>query len=707
MSDEAGAYGPEAAVLLDRARDYFAAADGRFAAAFYAGLARHAGHDDVMARLDPAWSVCVHNEQQAQLRCLFDPDLDASAHRTKASGVGAIHAFIGIQTPALVDGYALYLERLLEHLQAWSGDPQEREQLRQILIMRLMADLNGQIQGQHRIAHAQQQAIAALAHIPETVTTFNDLARRLLEVLTDLDGVVAGTLTRPDGNGDLQFEIVVGQTARAHGPAMLGRQIIPSIHAETVRGQGPSGRAWRSGQVQAVPCIPAEPTLAPWHAFAQDLGYVALATIPIVDAAGRPQALLSVYHSWPGYFASPDRANLLNYLFVMLGTAWSRFTVVGPVVPHAVRAVYRQRLTERAVTMLYQPVIDLRSGHVRRVEALARLQGVDGALVSPGDFLPAFGEHELRQLFAVGVRQAFADLRFWEGQGLVTAVAVNMPMQALTDPEYLAITRAALHDLRIDPARLTLELLETGEAEHAHGGGVPAAWRALGVRLAQDDLGSGYSSLLRMEKIAVDDVKIDQGLVSTAAKAPRKALQFIHHLTRLVHDLGVIVVVEGLESPGLIEAATILGADAGQGYAISYPMPARQLSSWVAHFTLTVSAADPKTALGAYAAMIRQNHMLALADPWPALFQSIATEPCGLAHYVQTAGLDRQPLGEAYQRLLALARQETQSARYHHVYAEVEALLCTQILVEEGRDGVYAPQSAFRSRRRLRPRSVR
>lgn len=708
MADEAGAYGPAVAARLERVRDYFAAAHGRFTAVFQQGLAQHADGDDVMARLAPAWRAHIEDRQHAQLCDLFDPRLDAPTHRARAAGVGEMHAFIGIKTVALVDAYAVYFERLLEHIDAWPGVATEREALRQILTTRLMADLNGQIRGQHRIAQTQHRVIASLAAITETVTTFNDLVRALLTTLTGLDGMVTGSLARPDGNGDLQFEIIVGKTADTHGTIMCERQIVPTIHADTILGQGPSGRAWRSAQVQKISCIAAEPALAPWQDFAEAQGYRSLATVPIVDAAGRPQALVNLYHSWPGYFAATDRANLLDYLFAMLATAWSRFAVSGAVIPHAHRTTYRQRLTDKAVTMLYQPVIDLRSGRLRRVEALARLQGVDGALIPPGDFLPAFGAHELRHLYALGVRQALADVRDWERQGLVTAVAVNLPMAGLADPDYLATTQAALHDLCPDPQRLTLELLESGETDsHRPGGSVLAEWRALGVRLAQDDLGSGYSSLLRMEKIAVDDVKIDQGLVSTATKAPRKALQFIHHLTRLAHDLGITVVVEGLESAGLIEAATILGADAGQGYAISHPMPAHQLRHWVAHYTLPVAVDGPRTALGAYATLIRRNNLLVLADQWPALTQSIACQPDGIDRYLQAAGLDRGPLGVAHRRLSALARRGTGSARYHQRREEVEALLCARIVSEEGLPAATAARPAPRPRRRRHKATVR
>src|SRR3546814_1457066 len=91
------------------------------------------------------------------------------------------------------------------------------------------------------------------------------------------------------------------------------------------------------------------------------------------------------------------------------------------------------------------------------------------------------------------------------------------------------------------------------------------ALKALGFRLVEDDLGAGYSSLIRLRQWPFDRVKIDQGIVRRVADDPLRSLQFIRQLIRLGHDLELEVVVEGLETPGLIEAALILGADFGQG----------------------------------------------------------------------------------------------------------------------------------------------
>ncbi|HUW98258.1 MAG TPA: EAL domain-containing protein [Acidiferrobacter sp.] len=683
MNEDLDAYGPQAAALLKLTHGYFASLGEYCIAAFYEGLTRHAGPDGVITRLNPEQFAHTQAQQLGQLRALLDPHLNEQAHHEHAIQAGHIHAFTGIETTWLVDAYELYLKQLLRHIQKWPGTSEERAQLRQVLMTRLMADLNGQIRGQHQIAQAQQQATSLITHLPETTTTFSDFIRRVLETLVTLPGMKAGTLARPDGNGDFQYETVAGLTFESHVTSLADLQLIPSIHSDRPLGQGPSGRAWRSAQIQQTLAIASDPTLAPWREFARDLGYASMATIPINDAGGCPQALVTLYHGWPGYFATPNLANLIDRLYSELAIVFARSGRTSHVVPYEIRETYRERLIKGALTMLYQPLIDLGSGQLSKVEALARLNNPDSTYVSPGDFLPAFGEHELRRLFAMGLRQALTDLRYWEDHGLATSVAINLPAQALADREYLAIARDVLHDIPIETKRLTLELLETAEIDSRRdSGAMLSEWKALGICLAQDDLGSGYSSLIRMEQLAVDDVKIDQGLVSTAVLTPHKALQFIHHLTHLAHSMDVRVTVEGLEGAGLIEAAAILGADAGQGYAIARPMGARELLSWTHSSKLPLDPTHPQTALGAYAAMIAQNALIALASTRPGLLKSVVSEPCALSNYLDLRGLSDTPIGTAVTELLACAHDGTRTAWYYKARQRVEDLLCAHIRAE-------------------------
>ncbi len=699
MHDAIDAYGPRASEVLGRVRPHTEPLTRDLCAMFHRGLLARAGPGDVASQLTPDdfWE----NLGPHPLSRLLDPDLKEYTLRHSARETGRVLAYIGVENAWLVETFDELISGLRRPIEHWPLPEKESRFLQDLLVSRLMASLGGIVAGQRQVLKGQQRVVGAITHLIETCTTLSDLARALLETLLTLDGMVAGTFAKPDKNGTMQYEIVVGATTERHASTFANYQRLPNIHGDNPLGRGPTGCAWRSGQIQRCLTIIREPLLAPWHEIARELGYVSYAAMPILDTNREPQAVLSLYHSAPGYFLTADRNTLLDRLRSALSVAIPRLSRHTASIHYTARADYRERLAQGALTLLYQPVVDLKTGRLAKVEALARLNNADGTHIAPAHFLPAFGASDLRRLFALGLRQAITDLRQWEACGLLTVAAINLPAQALSDPEYLAIAKSMLNEMPTDPSRLAFELLETDDVDPGETArGLLAQWRALGVHLAQDDLGSGYSSLLRMERLAVDEVKIDQGFVGTAARSPRKALQFIHHLTRLAHDVGLSVVVEGLESRGLIEAATILGADAGQGYAISRPITANTLPSWSRDFRLSVTPEKPFTALGAYATLLLRAALLSLARTRVTLVRHVVAEPCAIATYIETMAPGNVALNEAYRILTETIRDGVDPDRYEEAHRQVEHLLCAQIRREENADHPDEGEETRLSRRR-------
>ncbi len=676
MTNEAlDPFGTQAGCLLRIARRYVSGINEELISAFYRGLFRRAGPKDVIALLTPEQFAQTQARPLAQLRAILDPDLDRKTHEREALEIGHIYGFLDVKTSWLVDSYALYLERLLQNLGPWIGEPEERVRIRSAVTMRLMSSLSAQVRGREMLARAEQEAISQISGLLQGTLTLNDLIRQALNILTDLPGMATGVFARPDSRGDIQYEIVAGQNTDCHVASLVDAKLLPSIREDDPRGRGPAGRAWRSNEIQQSASIGSDPALTIWHEYARHFGYASVTAIPLADATGSPYALLTLYHGWPGYFAAPQRTNLLKQVRAALEAAIAREATPRRVLSYSTRLAYREALGRGDLVMLYQPVVDLRTGALVKVEALARLDGHDGTYVSPADFLPAFGEHELRQLFALGLRRTLFDLQDLKASGLTTSAAVNLPTQAFADTEYLGIAREILHEFPTEPERITLELLETGEIDTKQARAqVLPQWKALGVKLAQDDLGSGYSSLVRMEQLGVDDVKIDHGLVRTAARAPHKALHFIYNLTHLAHDVGIRVTVEGLESEGLIEAAGILGADFGQGYAIGRPMAPRDLLHWQ-HPPLAIEPHRPRTALGAYATMIMRDTLIGLAGPRTEFWKAILTEPSGIGYYLRTQGLENTALGHAHAGLQRCAQGGPGTTLYREAHRTVERLL--------------------------------
>lgn len=123
----------------------------------------------------------------------------------------------------------------------------------------------------------------------------------------------------------------------------------------------------------------------------------------------------------------------------------------------------------------------------------------------------------------------------------------------------------------------------------------------LGVGLAMDDLGSGYSSLQRLSSFPFSAIKLDRGLFQHVHERPLETLSVMATLIQMGRDLGMNVVIEGLEDESLTESAIILGAPLGQGYHFAKPLPAQDCIRWTESFELGLHQSPVRTSLGALA----------------------------------------------------------------------------------------------------------
>jgi EAL domain-containing protein (putative c-di-GMP-specific phosphodiesterase class I) len=303
-----------------------------------------------------------------------------------------------------------------------------------------------------------------------------------------------------------------------------------------------------------------------------------------------------------------------------------------PVIPERQAQALRERLFAGGMRMFLQPVVDLRSGALMKVEALARLLLADGTIVAPGVFLPLLGDTELDHLFRLGLDIALRQLIELDRAGLAVDVSVNLAPTTLLDKDCSRWVEDALRRHGVAPHRLSLELLETGGMDSQSQDEAIDELVRLGVKLVMDDLGSGYSSLRRLSSLPFHIIKIDQSLTLNLRKTPLLSLPLIRAIIQLGADLERQVVVEGLEDDGMIEAAMILGATLGQGYGLARPMAQEQFLAWHAGLTPSAAAGAIHTYLGALTHhwLYSQAAMLELA---PAL------EHSPLARFFEARGL--------------------------------------------------------------------
>ncbi|WP_297913496.1 EAL domain-containing protein [Thiomonas sp.] len=631
-------YGPAVAPLLHELRHSATGVTQSFAQRFYGSLMQAGETRTLLDLLGAQEFQRLQSAQTGHLLMLLDPRLDADAHRDKACRVGRVHALVGVDMMWLIDAYNLYQQALHDCLHDLPRGV--RLHLQHVLDRRLLLDLQAQSAGYQQVDEELSRALAGIQQVAMTARSTIDLYQGVLQSLCAIDGVLAANVSRLGAHGALEIEALDGALAQAQVDAIAageapGIRVGPEAWGDG-QAEPVAAYAWRTAQVTSSDAYRFDPATEPWHALGTRLGLRSSVAIPLPDETGQTFAMLSVYSRWPGFFRARGRQLFLQHVQQTLALAALRH-VQGKVVAHALRQHYRDLVATRGMVMVYQPIVDLRSGALRKVEALGRLVQRDGTLVSPGEFLPTLGNHDLLRLFEFGIEQVCRDLAAWHAQGLRVSASLNLPPQGIGDPAFREVLLRSLRDARTDGRFLELEILESQEFKPTDNRDhFLRELKALGIRLVQDDLGSGHSSLLRLDTMPFDEVKIDQALVRRAAhKHPHRAFGFIYYLTQLAHELGASVTVEGLENLGLIEAAAVMGADCGQGFGIARPMPMSEVARWAARPRHAVDPLHPRTPWGALAGYLLWDRELKALDPWPELAEDFVRAPCRVQRYIE------------------------------------------------------------------------
>ena len=244
----------------------------------------------------------------------------------------------------------------------------------------------------------------------------------------------------------------------------------------------------------------------------------------------------------------------------------------------------------------YQPQLTLADGTIRQVEVLARWTR-NGAPVRPDVFIP-LAEHTglIARLTTSILRQALAQAKRWSDTGLPVAVAVNVSALTLREPSFLGSIIDALAEARVAPSTLVLEITESALADQTDSAvAIMKELRSAGIRLAVDDFGSGYSSMAYLKRLPIDELKIDRAFITDMLSDERDQ-PITRAIIELAHSLGLDVVAEGVESPALQEMLESFGCDAVQGYGICRPVPADELTTWLAARVAPVAAAGERSA---------------------------------------------------------------------------------------------------------------
>jgi EAL domain-containing protein (putative c-di-GMP-specific phosphodiesterase class I) len=235
-------------------------------------------------------------------------------------------------------------------------------------------------------------------------------------------------------------------------------------------------------------------------------------------------------------------------------------------------------LADGRVEVHFQPVVDLRTGEVRDVEALARVRTPDG-LIAACDFIDevhALGE---TALLDAQVMRSVGE-RAHELSRAAARLLINVSPLSLASPAFVGVMGRTIARLAAEGLRLVLVLELTEQALLEHHDTIRAIHREHGVTFAVDDFGTGYSSLRTVSDLAVERVisvlKIDGSLTRRIAEST-EAYKVVLAVAQLARSLDLRVVAEHVETPEVLERLRTTGIECGQGYLFAPPLPAEEL----------------------------------------------------------------------------------------------------------------------------------
>lgn len=232
-------------------------------------------------------------------------------------------------------------------------------------------------------------------------------------------------------------------------------------------------------------------------------------------------------------------------------------------------------IAHEQVDLHFQPIIDARTGAIVGAEALAR-SGVarDAEALFARATSAALGE----RLSRVVQRKALRSASIWEGRLKDLGVSINLLPADICRDGYERWLLDEISAAGIDPHRITLEITETALLSDRESVAARlATMRDAGLKIAVDDFGTGYANLAYLTELPLDTLKIDRGLIGDIGRRERDRI-VVSGMIRLAHELGLKVIVEGVETEEQLELLRKWGCDFYQGFFGSPPLTHEELT---------------------------------------------------------------------------------------------------------------------------------
>ncbi|VAX14097.1 diguanylate cyclase/phosphodiesterase (GGDEF & EAL domains) with PAS/PAC sensor(s), partial [hydrothermal vent metagenome] len=257
---------------------------------------------------------------------------------------------------------------------------------------------------------------------------------------------------------------------------------------------------------------------------------------------------------------------------------------------------FHDALEQNELNLHYQPKVEVKSGRVIGTEALLRWNHPEHGFISPIELIPlAEQTGMINDLTRWVLKTAMQQCARWDQKGHELNVAVNLSTWDLQDPQLAGYIKKLFEDCNIGPQHLMLEITESvmmADPEHAIETMNQLA--GMGIQLAVDDFGTGFSSLAYLKKLPLHELKIDKSFVTDMCNNDHDAV-LVRSTIDLSHNLGLSVVAEGVENQEIWDLLEILRCDTLQGYFISRPMPADQFEDWLQNWKIYPALTRDKT----------------------------------------------------------------------------------------------------------------
>ena len=255
----------------------------------------------------------------------------------------------------------------------------------------------------------------------------------------------------------------------------------------------------------------------------------------------------------------------------------------------------RKAIDNDELSLVYQPKVSLRASSDQHVEALLRWKHPLRGLVPPSEFIP-FAEQTgyIRVITQWVIARAVAQCAAWRRRGMPMHVSINLSARDLTDAELPDRFEALLEREDCTARWFAFEITESAildDPDHAIRN--LERLHALGCKLAIDDYGTGYSSLAYLRRLPVQELKIDKSFVMGLARDTSDAI-IVRSTIDLGHNMGLVVVAEGVEDQPTFDQLRTLGCDMVQGYLLSPPLAAADVEQWMREFARSNSAPERK-----------------------------------------------------------------------------------------------------------------